>query len=78
MACLKTGFNFRAEWQDENLAFHTDLFYCVKCKSFACNSIPGENICTEPDYKDGKFTEKFITERLEWYPDLTPLDFMTR
>ena len=78
MQCLKTGFNFRADWQTEGLAFHTDLFYCRKCKSFAHNSIPGENICAEPHYVNGKFTSNFIEETLKYYLDLTPLDFMTR
>jgi hypothetical protein len=78
MKCLKTGLNFRTYWQDERFAFTTDLFYCPKCKAFAHNSVPGENLCEHPHYVNGKFTEEFIEETLKWYPDLNPLDFMTR
>jgi hypothetical protein len=80
MQCLKTGFSFQASFHAEFEAFHCDLFYCKGCKAFAHNRI-GEITVSSPEqlhYKNGRFTEEFINHALEWYSDLTILDFQTR
>jgi len=80
MQCLKTGFTFQASFHSAFEAFHCDLFYCRGCHAFAHNRI-GENRISSPEqlhYINGRFTEKFIDDTLEWYPDLTILNFQTR
>lgn len=81
MQCLKTGFT----WVDHaEHSWHSDLFYCPDCKSMSTNEhrdwgriTPDE---VEPNlaeihYRDGKFTEKFIADRLTWYSGLFAEDF---